>query len=69
MSFKEVLHLLNIYFTRCCGIILLVAGCYFVFVAIRYIDENMVKVLVVCFGVFSVIMGVKYLLESKNISK
>ena len=69
MSFKEVLHRLNTYFTRCCGVILLVAGCYFLFVAISYIDENIVKVFVICFGAFSVIMGVKYLLESKNISQ
>lgn len=66
MSFKEAFHLLNTYFTRCCGIILVVGGCYFLFVAIRYIDENIIKVFLGCIGLFSVIMGVKYLLESKN---
>jgi hypothetical protein len=69
VAFKEVLHQLNTYFTLSCGIILLIAGCYFLYVAIRFIDENIIKVLVVCFGGFSVIMGGKYLFESKNISK
>jgi hypothetical protein len=69
VAFKEVSYLLNTYFTRCCGIVLVIAGCYFLYVAIRFIDENIIKVLVVCFGGFSVIMGAKYLLESKNISK
>jgi len=68
-SFKEVLHLLNCYFTRCCGVILIAAGSYFSFVAIRYIDENIIKIFAVCISVFFVIVGVKYLVESKNISK
>ncbi len=67
-SLKEVLHLLNIYFTRCCGIVSIAGGSYFTYVALRYIDENIIKVFVVCIGVFFVIIGTKYLLESKNIS-
>ena len=69
MSFKEVLLQLNIYFTRCCGIILFVGGSYFLFVTVRYIDENIVKVFLTCIGFLSLIMGVKYILESKNMSK
>jgi len=68
-SFKEKLHLLNTYFTRCCGILSIAAGSYFSYVAVRYIDENIIKIFVVCIGVFFVIIGTKYLLESKNISQ
>jgi hypothetical protein len=69
VSFKEVLHLLNSYFTRVCGVILLAGGCYLLFVAIRYIDENLIKAILASVGIFSVYMGVKYLRESKNMTK
>lgn len=66
MTLKEVLHILNRYFTLGCGIILLAGGGYSLFVAITYIDENIVRAFVGCLGVFFVIMGLKYLLEFKK---
>jgi hypothetical protein len=68
MSLKEVLHILNRYFTLACGILLLAGGGYFLFVASIYVDENIVRVLVGCIGGFFVIMGLKYLLEFKKTS-
>jgi hypothetical protein len=66
MTLKEVLHILNRYFTLGCSILLLTGGGYSLFVAIMYIDENIVRVFVGCLGVFFVIMGLKYLLEFKK---
>ena len=66
MSFKEMLHILNRYFTLACGIILLAGGGYFLIVASISIDENIVRVFVGCLGGFFVIMGLKYLLEFKR---
>ncbi len=66
MTFKEVLHILNRYFTLGCGILLLAGGVYSLFVTIMYIDENIVRVFVGCLGGFFVIMGLKYLLEFKK---
>ena len=67
-SYKEVFHLLNTYLTRCCGVISIAAGSYFSYVAIRYIDENVIKIFVLCISILFIIVGVKYLLESKKSS-
>jgi len=63
MTFKEVLHTLNRYFTLGCSLLLLAGGVYSLFVTIMYIDENIVRVFVGCLGSFFVIMGLKYLRE------
>ena len=66
MTFKEMIHLMNRYFTRGCGIILCLSGCYLLYVAFAYIDDTVIKIAAVCIAVFALIVGGKYLHESKK---